>query len=284
MLDIEKMVPYIYLKESRDFQLYSRLLELVINSVKYDIDSITNIYNPQLCNDRMLDLLCSIYNFKNRNKYTDEDLRIILAGFPYLIKYKGTQKGIEYAIALVLKAQNLENEYFVNIIRKNDDTTKEYTIQIGTLENINETYLLDLLDYVKPVGFKTEILQITKEMYQSDIRTTITYEEDELAKESTGEIQYSNVHFVIIGEHFFPYNGVMYSITHEVVLYDKILKIHYIDENSNEVYDEGEEYNIEDGLFRYSYGGDIIAYIPSYGTEGNINRAEIIKLEDIEVE
>ena len=47
ILKSEKMVPYVYPNESRDFQLLLRLYDYLINGVKHDIDQIKNVVDTE---------------------------------------------------------------------------------------------------------------------------------------------------------------------------------------------------------------------------------------------
>ena len=47
-------MPQIYINESRDFQLISRLYDVLFSGVKYDIDSMVNILDATLTRDDLL--------------------------------------------------------------------------------------------------------------------------------------------------------------------------------------------------------------------------------------
>ena len=178
MIDLTKQVPNVYVDESRDFQLYLRLLNVIIGGTKFTIDNIVDIYDPKVCNNRVLNLLCTTFNFNPKIKFTDEDLRIILAGFGSLIKNKGTRKGIEQAISLVLKTQNISSNYDVIVVNKDVliDPELNYYIQITIPIEINQLYLYELLEYVKPVGYTINVYLITKIETESAITTIDDYE------------------------------------------------------------------------------------------------------------
>lgn len=178
MIDLTKQVPNVYVDESRDFQLYLRLLNVIIGGTKFSIDSIVDIFDPKICNNRVLDLLCTTFNFNPKIKFTDEELRIILAGFGSLIKNKGTRKGIEQAISLVLKTQNIVTDYDVAIINQNVSIESEmnYYIQITIPKEINRLYLYELLEYVKPVGYTISVYLISRSTVENSITTVDEYE------------------------------------------------------------------------------------------------------------
>lgn len=182
-IDLNNNVPDIYPNESRDFQLYLRLLNVIIGGTKFDIDHIVDIFDPKICNNRVLDLLCTTFNFNPKIKFTDQDLRLILSGFGGLIRNKGTRKGIEQAISLVMKTQNITTPYYIDIINKDPERANSsinYYIELQIDQVVNRSYLLELLEYVKPVGYTVDIFSVDKLEHKSKIgpSDTITYLRD----------------------------------------------------------------------------------------------------------
>ena len=88
MINIEKLLPDIYYKESRDFKLFSKLLEIVVNSSDLNIKNMVNILNPELTKDSFLDILATALNYKPKNNFSNDELRIILNNYLYLIRHR----------------------------------------------------------------------------------------------------------------------------------------------------------------------------------------------------
>ena len=146
---LQDNVPEIYVNESRDFQLLCRLYDCIINGVKFDIDSIRYITDTKNCNSRLLDLLKTKIGFYNDKYIFSDDMRIILEAFPYIIKYKGSKRGIIQTICLFLKVNRIKTETQLKI----DNTN--YFIEIGINANIQNTTILDeILKYIIPTGYK----------------------------------------------------------------------------------------------------------------------------------
>lgn len=190
MLNINNFVPEAYYDKSRDFQLFSKLLEVVINSVKHNSDSITKLLSPSNCKDSMLDRLNSLYNYNPKIKHTNDDLRIILEHYKKLINNKGNHRGIEQAILLALRLQNKSADFTFTIKNKIDlaggviDNTSEninideknsFIIQVGIPGEFSTRYLKEFLDLIKPVGYLIEIHKIVRESAESNIGTSISY-------------------------------------------------------------------------------------------------------------
>ena len=57
LIRTKNSVPQVYVSESRDFQLFTRVLDFVQNGLKFDIDSIVNVVDTQLIPTNYLDNL-----------------------------------------------------------------------------------------------------------------------------------------------------------------------------------------------------------------------------------
>ena len=151
MIRLQENVPEIYIKESRDFQLFCRLYDCIINGVKYDIDTMIDIFDPFKANDRMLELLCTKVGFFHKKNIDTFALRYILSAFPYLTKYKGTKKGIEGAVSVILKI----NQVYTNVTVEIDST--QGLVDIKVEEYINLEYLDELMEYILPPGYLYQV-------------------------------------------------------------------------------------------------------------------------------
>lgn len=142
-------VPEFYVNHSRDFQLLCNLKDVVFNGVKYNIDSIRHTANTTEMNNKLLHLLKSKVGFFSDFDIPEDQLRIILAAFPYLIKNKGSIKGIKYAIYTWFRLTRSSGQ-LMSIITDNTDYT--ITINVNTypkdLDILNE-----LLRYIIPTGY-----------------------------------------------------------------------------------------------------------------------------------
>ena len=54
MFRFQDNIPDVYINESRDFQILSRLSDILFSGLKYDIDSMVNILDASLVKDRVL--------------------------------------------------------------------------------------------------------------------------------------------------------------------------------------------------------------------------------------
>ena len=157
ILDLNEMAPDVY-KNSRDFKVFLRLLEYIVSSTKYDIDTWLDLYTPMKCPLRFLPLLADLIGYNYNTSLSIDENRIIMSKFVEMIKNKGSDIGIRMAAALSLNAQ-----------LASDPASKEYQEAVSLLQQL-ETYfdkatgiitiyypkdlnkVRDLLYYVRPVG------------------------------------------------------------------------------------------------------------------------------------
>lgn len=148
-------VPQVYVSESRDFQIFTRVLDFVQNSLKYDIDSILNVTSTNDISEEYLEYLKSKVGFFSNRFYDDETLRKTLSAFPHIIRNKGSELGIEMCINTFLNIVGFRKGYTVSIY--NDGEIYDHTIRIGIEgSEINTDILKDMLSYVIPTGYYVE--------------------------------------------------------------------------------------------------------------------------------
>lgn len=152
MFRLQENVPEIYVKQSRDFQLFCRIYDVIDNALRFNAKSTEGLLSPSQTSDKMLQLLATRVGFFPKNEYNTEALRLVISAFPYMIKYKGSKLGIEMALNTILKA---ENQYEENVI---DFDAENSIIAIYTKDKIeNEELLRDVLSYILPIGYDLEI-------------------------------------------------------------------------------------------------------------------------------
>lgn len=168
MLRLQNNTPSIYCQKSRDFQLFCRLYDAVNNGVKFDIDSIININDATLISDRVINLLCTKIGFFPKHNYSTSLLRGIIQVFPYMIKYKGSLRGIEYAIRTILKFEDIKGSYQIIISPNTKGQIDIYT----SIELENKLALDDLLSYVLPIGYIYTLKKYTATDVKSNLEVS----------------------------------------------------------------------------------------------------------------
>lgn len=186
MFRVEQNVPDVYVNESRDFQLYSRLYDLVFQSARFSIDSMEQVSDTMRCNDKLLPLIATKVGFFTDLNLTNKSDRQLLSAFPYIVRYKGSLKGIELVAHLFERIMNVKVE-----VESNSDDRNRVTLKFHDYPP-NVSLLYALLNYIRPTGLFVDYAIIsdlpatTSGIDVSDtvkVRTMLEYSE-ESGKES----------------------------------------------------------------------------------------------------
>lgn len=160
---LQEHVPDVYARKSRDFQLLCNIFDCMNGGVKFDIDSIRDITDTDLCNERVINLLQTKLGFFTNKNMNTTTQRLILKAFPYLVKHKGSRKGIRQAIQVFLKTQGVSGNISVHTINKQkivdaksglNKLENVYVIELGIQTKLLDTTILDeILKYIIPAGY-----------------------------------------------------------------------------------------------------------------------------------
>ena len=160
MINLYNQVPTVYNKASRDFQYMSWLINIVLNSVKHNVDDLYNL--PIQKNDpRLTELLAMTLGFKPKRKYDKDQLAAIVGILPSILKYKGTKKAIIIAIEALIKSSGVAGDF-------NADSSQFFSIndrhvEITLPKNLIDVSLLtDLFQYILPAGMTYRINRKTQ--------------------------------------------------------------------------------------------------------------------------
>lgn len=179
MFRLQNNVPSTYIEQSRDFQLFCRLYDCINNGVQFDISTITDILDPIKVNDRVVKLLATRVGFITDIDIDNTVLRYILSAYPYIIKNKGTRKGIEAAVNAILHAEHSIKAATVEVVNKPAEGSNqaEYSVNIYTpiiLSSKTKKALNELLKYILPVGYIFDILPYDKLSGNKPLETDLT--------------------------------------------------------------------------------------------------------------
>ncbi len=159
MIKFKNQVPTIYTKASRDFQYLSWLIDIVLNSVKHNVDSLYDLPNTR--NDpRLTELLAMTLGFKVKRNYNQKQLASLVAALPKILKYKGTETAIQYAGNALIAASGAVGSFQSEVV----DGELQATLPE---ELVDITLFTDLLPYILPAGMGCRIVRtnaITKRL------------------------------------------------------------------------------------------------------------------------
>jgi hypothetical protein len=155
MINFSKQVPSIYTNASRDFQFIEQLIDIVLNSVKHDIDSIYAL--PVSTYDaKITELLALTLGFKVKRNYDKNQLAALVGVLPSILKYKGTIRAITLAAEVLIKASGTTGDFSC--------TVNNAHLEVILPEDLLDVTLFsDLLDYILPAGMTCRIIRETRE-------------------------------------------------------------------------------------------------------------------------
>lgn len=153
MISLQKLTPEIYYKQSRDFQLFGRLFDVVLNSVKTNSELLRSIpsYTKDLGSD-VISLLSSTLGFETKHQYPVRQLAAILSVFSSILKTKGTLSAVQIAGAAILRSEGITDQF---VCRKNENV-----LEVFLPEDLSDTNLFtDLLNYILPAGIICKVVR-----------------------------------------------------------------------------------------------------------------------------
>lgn len=159
MINFYNQVPSVYNSASRDFQYLSWLINVVLNSVKHNVDDLYNLPNNQ-ADPRLTELLALTLGFKVKRNYNQKQLIALVSVIPSILKYKGTEKAVGLACRALIRASGAKGSF--NIKLENN------CLEVQLPEMLVDTNLfMDLLPYILPAGLSVRI--VAKNIYKSDV-------------------------------------------------------------------------------------------------------------------
>lgn len=148
MINLYHKTPQVYYDDSRDFQTIARVLEILSNESKTEIDLIRECPFSKNVDIRLLSLLAKTIGFDNKHKYNESEFRAICSSFVEIMHNKGSMRGIKLTIETFLAAQGISGRYQIIYAGEN---VKSLTIVLPV--NVSSTTLLeDVFDYIMPAG------------------------------------------------------------------------------------------------------------------------------------
>lgn len=150
-------VPKIY-NTSRDYQAILRMLDLLVNVEKNDIDNMVSLVNADKCPSKYLPLLASYVGYDYDYSLSYETNRLIIKYYPLMIKYRGSEEGIILACAVAinsaLERDTISGEMdYLNVIFDEEDRVVKVFVSTQTLTS----KLFDLIEVVRPVGMGIQV-------------------------------------------------------------------------------------------------------------------------------
>lgn len=156
MIKLQNYTPSVYYDESRDFQLIGRLFDLVLNSIKTEVDLLYNIPLSDNSDEKLLELLAMTLGFKPRHQYNAKQLKAVCSVFSEILRNKGSIKAFKIACEALFSAMDVSQSLDYDFTPNKDKTELNLYISqdFGDI-----TILNDLLSYVLPAGMSCNIVR-----------------------------------------------------------------------------------------------------------------------------
>lgn len=156
MIKTQNLTPEIYYRNSRDFQLFGRLYDIIFNYVKTNVDLMENFPINHNTDSKLIELLARTLGFQNSQNYRNDDLNAICNIFIKLMRQKGSAAALHTLTRTILNNEGINKDYSIQI------KDNEIFIQIPDIVSNPEVKLFeDVLEYITPIGMTYTIQTAT---------------------------------------------------------------------------------------------------------------------------
>lgn len=169
LIKLYDLVPQVYSNASRDFQYLSWLINIVLNSVKHNVDDLYNLPNNH-ADPRLAELLALTLGFKVKRNYDQNQLVALVSIIPGILRNKGTEKAVEMTGRALLKAAGVAGEFKVV------STTNNELEVLFPRELTDMSLFIDLLPYILPAGMTCRIVR--KTAFEQGYNTKLGYSDE----------------------------------------------------------------------------------------------------------
>ena len=152
MIKTQLLTPEVYYKESRDFQFFGRLYDAIFNYLKTDIDLIRSFPTNNTQDTKFLELLLKTLNFRNLREYHIDQLRYLAKEWIYIVKNKGSMAAISNVVRLILRLENIKDEYRIVYDTINFDIPTVVVQLKADISSQESSLLEEVLNYILPTG------------------------------------------------------------------------------------------------------------------------------------
>lgn len=157
IIESKNYVPWV-LRQSRDFQSFCKLFDLLVNNFKTSADYWTSLIDFDSCPDRLLPLLASYvgYNYDYTESYDSN--RTIIKHFPNMIRNRGSLLGMSIATALSVNTLGTADKIEALNMFRIESVTEGNKIKIYIFFPSKLNKIRDLLELTRPAGCGLELV------------------------------------------------------------------------------------------------------------------------------
>lgn len=164
MIESRKLVPNYY-EQSRDYQVFLKLVDLVTNACDADTRYFTSLISPMICKARLLPLLSNYVGYTYDFAESVMLNRMITKNWATLKRNRGSLTGFSMALSLALSQVELDemsslldlfNVDFTSEVNKYGQQIDEVQIYLHYKDYVSKMY--DLIEAIRPAGVKVSII------------------------------------------------------------------------------------------------------------------------------
>ena len=151
ILESKNFMPQV-MRRSRDMQALCKILDLLINNYKTNVDYWTSLIDFNTCPDHLLPLLASYVGYKYDYAENYDTNRLIIKHYPEMIRLRGSELGISLATALSVNALGDIDKVEALAMFRLDYQQTENKLYIYVYFPSNLSKIRDLIEVVRPAG------------------------------------------------------------------------------------------------------------------------------------
>ena len=183
IIESKDYAPWV-LRQSRDYQAFCKILDLLINNLKTTADYWVDYIDFDNCPDLYLPYLASYvgYNYDYSESYDSN--RLIIKNYPNLIHNRGSKLGMSLATALSVNALgDIDKVEALSMFKIDSQIDEHGNIKIYIFYPSNLSKIRELIEVVRPAGLgvqlvPSEIIQTIDGIEVTDFVTVTKYSYD----------------------------------------------------------------------------------------------------------
>ena len=164
-MEVRKLVPDIYYKDSRDFSYIGRLFEVLINYMKtgaYLVKESVIEGEGKNSSSIIVDLLATTLGFESKHEYILEDLIAICNCFTEILKKKGSIEAIRETINVLLLSQKIKTDITIEFDDRDANDYNHLLIKVP-VELKDRVLIDDIFEYILPAGMTYTLINVSEE-------------------------------------------------------------------------------------------------------------------------
>lgn len=157
IIESKKYIPWV-VRQSRDVQALCKVLDLLINNYKTNVDYWVSLIDFDSCPNNLLPLLASYVGYKYDYTESYDTNRLIIKHYPEMIHNRGSEIGMALATALSVNALGTIDKVEALAMFRLDYVSKESKLYIYIYFPSNLSKVRDLIEVVRPAGCGVQLV------------------------------------------------------------------------------------------------------------------------------